>query len=156
MKNIVVTTGFGYVQNSLGVPVAKLILPAGVHQIRNCESYVEVANQTELDAIQIQPDTSFVPVDDADAAIIWKYGSFTYQLRLREDNRYEAVVWSHPSVPKPDVTALNQIITDYINSKDYAQAKFVYETAMEELNRQFWNRMNVLAPVVGLVDLWVR
>jgi len=66
------------------------------------------------------------------------------------------VEWNVPGLPKPTDEQLLQMSKDYHNSKEYYRDNFSYEKCMEDLNMAFWNRMSALAPVVGLVDLWLR
>ena len=53
-------------------------------------------------------------------------------------------------VTYPDVTPA------YLASKEYAQDIFDYKKCMEDLNVAFWDRMTVLAPIVGLITLWLQ
>lgn len=64
--------------------------------------------------------------------------------------------WNVPGITQPTPVQIEQITKDYLNSKDYAKDIFSYTKCMEDLNVAFWNRMSVLAPIVGLIDLWMR
>lgn len=88
--------------------------------------------------------------------IEWKWPGAAFDAYYDTDiSAYVVTRWEHPS-SAPTPVELLQAKQDYLNSKDYAKDQFSYTLAMEELNRKFWNRMAVLAPIVGLIDLWMR
>ena len=60
--DITVTTGFGYYKNSDGNIESKAQLPKGKHQIKDGYTYIEVANQAELNSVVI-PKKEFPKTD---------------------------------------------------------------------------------------------
>jgi hypothetical protein len=53
MKEINVTTGFGYLKDGEGNIIAKCRLKKGKHSINNQNTYEEVADEAALNAIEI-------------------------------------------------------------------------------------------------------
>ena len=65
---IIVKTGFGYYKNAAGKIVSKAELPIGEHNLVGL-TYVEVADQVELDAIEIYVDPADVAKADSEKKI---------------------------------------------------------------------------------------
>jgi len=54
MKNFTVKTGFGYLKDDQNKVIAKAILPAGDHPIKDGFTYIEVADQAALDLVTVE------------------------------------------------------------------------------------------------------